>query len=112
MFVKEKINQKILKNQKEQEKIMNNNQIKRQDTKIYKNLLKINNGNLFQKRGSLDINGESDFFDYKKKSNIDYVSDKDENIKKINEKSLFNLDYTIKNLRNKINERKRKLKYH
>jgi len=112
MFVKEKINQKILKNQKEQEKIMNNNQIKRQDTKIYKNLLKINNGNLFQKRGSIDINGENDFFDYKKKSNIDYTSDKDENIKKINEKSLFNLDYTIKNLRNKINERKRKLKYH
>ena len=111
LIIKEKINQKVLKNQKEYEKMINNNQIKKQETKNYKHLLKLNNGtNLFKRRASIDNSLENDFFDYKKKTNKDYIGELI-NIKKNNEKSIFSLDCTIKNINNKINENKKKLKY-
>ena len=113
LLINEKINQKVLKNQKEYEKMINNNIIKRQESKHYKYLLKINKGkNLFNSHKTTNgSNLEYDFFDSYKKTNMDYNSD-DEEIKKNNEKSLFSLNEKIKNIRNKINERKEKLKYH
>ena len=57
-------------------------------------------------------NLEFDFFDNKKKSYYEYYGEEEEDAKKVNEKSIFALDEQIKNIKNKINERKAKLKNH
>ena len=110
LIINEKINEKVLKYQKEYEKMINN-KIKRQETKNYKYLLKLNKGeNLFKgMKNSSGGNLEFDFFNSKKRASVDYK--KEEDYKKNNEKSILSLDEKIRNIRNKINERKKKLKY-
>lgn len=113
MLINEKIDEKVLKNQKEYEKMLNNNSIKRQDSKSYRNSLKKNNGkNYFNSYKNVGNNLEFDFFDNKKKSYYEYYGEEEEDAKKVNEKSIFALDEQIKNIKNKINERKAKLKNH
>ena len=113
MLINEKIDQKVLKSQKEYEKMLNNNSIKKQDSKSYRNSLKRNNGqNFFKSYKNVGNNLEFDFFDNKKKSYYEYYGEEEEDAKKVNEKSIFALDEQIKNIKNKINERKAKLKNH
>ena len=113
MLINEKIDQKVLKSQKEYEKMLNNNSIKKQDGKSYRNSLKRNNGqNFFKSYKNVGSNLEFDFFDNKKKSYYEYYGEEEEDAKKVNEKSIFALDEQIKNIKNKINERKAKLKNH
>ena len=110
LIINEKINEKVLKNQKEYEKMINNNAIKRQESKNYKLLLKLNKGNNLFRRQSGN-NFEFEFLEQLKMSNKN-VCGEEEDIKKINEKSLFSLDEKIKNIRSKINETKKLLKHH
>ena len=114
LIINEKINQKVQKNLKEYEKMINNNNIvKKQETKNYKYLLKANKGhNLFNSPKSTVNLLEYDAFDYRKKSNFNTEDEEVKDVKKTNEKSLFSLNEKIKNIRNKINEKKEKLKYH
>ena len=49
MIIHEKIDEKVSKSLKEYEKMINNNLVKRRDSNVYKNLLKMNKGkNLFK----------------------------------------------------------------
>ena len=113
LMIDEKINEKVQKNLKEYEKMMNNNVVKKKETINYKYILKLKKGHNFfnspKTTGSSFV--DNDFFDCKKKSNYN-VEDEDKDIKKNNEKSLFSLNEKIKNIRNKINDKKEKLKYH
>ena len=113
MLINEKVDEKVMKSQKEYEKMINNNPSKKQDRKSYKNSLKKNNGkNFFISYKKVGNKLEFDFFDNKKKSYYEYYGEEEEDTKKINEKSIFALDEKIKNIKNKINERKAKLKKH
>ena len=111
LLINEKINEKVLKSQKEYEKMINN-RIKREETKNYKYLLKLNKGeNLF--KGSKNSSGGSldfDFLNSKKRASVDCNEEVD--YKKNNEKSILSLDEKIRNIRNRINERKKQLKYY
>lgn len=111
MIIHEKIDEKVSKSLKEYEKMINNNLVKRRDSNVYKNLLKMNKGkNLFKSQKNMGINLEYDFFDFKKR--FDFNGEEEEDVKKINEKSIFTLDDKIKNINNKIKERIEKLKKH
>lgn len=114
LIITEKINDKVLKNQKEYEKMIKNNQYKKRDAKNYKYLLKVNKEEVLFKNNKNNGGGylDYDFFNYKKKSKIDYNEEEEKDPKKINEKSIFSLDEKIKNIRNKIKERKNLLKHH
>lgn len=113
MFINEKIDEKVMKSQKEYEKMISNNFIKKPDSKNYRISLKKNNGkNFFKNYKNIGNNLDLDFFDNKKKSYYDYYGEEEEDAKKVNEKSIFALDEQIKNIKNKINERKEKLKKH
>lgn len=113
MLINEKIDEKVLKGQKEYERMISNNTIKKQESTNYKYSLKKNNvKNFFKSYKKVGSNLELDFFDSKKKSYYEYYGDEEEDAKKINEKSLFALDEQIKNIKNKMNERKAKLKNH
>jgi hypothetical protein len=113
MFINEKVDEKVLKSQKEYEKMINNNSTKNQDINSYKHSLKKNNvKNFFKSYKKVGNKLEFDFFDNKKKSYYEYYGEEEEDDKKINEKSIFALDEQIKNIKNKINERKAKLKKH
>jgi len=113
MFINEKIDEKVMKSQKEYEKMINNNTFKKPDSKNYRMSLKKNNGqNFFKSYKNMGNNLELDFFDNKKKSYYDYYGEEEEDAKKVNEKSIFALDEQIKNIKNKIKERKEKLKKH
>ena len=110
LLISEKISEKFLKNQKEYEKMINNHELRKQESKSYKLLLKLNKGKNLFRRQQTGTNFEFDLFDSIKMNTKNLFSEED--IKKMNEKSLFSLDEKIKNIRNKINEKKEKLKYH